>query len=138
MTKIEFIKLDRAERAGLLCELAEEFHLKDQRVLVMVQDENQGVTLDRFMWSWNKGSFLPHVYDNGSVECVDEPVVIATREDNPNGSQVLIMGRPCSLDFIRQFRHVIDFAEVYDEELRQVSRERFLSYKDAGLEPRLR
>ena len=107
MTRIEFVKLNRPERARVLCELAEEFSLAGQRVLVLVQDDNQGVTLDRFMWTWKKGAFLPHVYQNGSVECHDEPVVIVAGEENPNGAQVLLMGASCSMDFLRHFRHVL-------------------------------
>jgi len=138
MPKIEFIKLKRPEKARILSELAETYYLKGERVLVMVQDDNQGVTLDQFMWTWNKGSFVPHVYDNGAVECLDEPVVIATREDNPNGAQVLIMGSPCQVEFIRQFRQVIDFAETYDDALLQASRERFRLYREVGFAPELR
>lgn len=138
MTRVEFVKLDRPERARLLCELAEEFHLQGARVLVVVQDDNQGVTLDQFMWTWKKGSFVPHVYDNGAVECLDEPVVITTREENANGARVLVAGRPCSLDFARQFEVVLDFAEVYDEMLREASRNRFRAFREAGLAPVMR
>ena len=138
MTRVEFVKLDRPERARLLCELAEEFHLQGARVLVVVQDDNQGVTLDQFMWTWKKGSFVPHVYDNGAVECLDEPVVITTREENANGARVLVAGRPCSLDFARQFEVVLDFAEVYDETLREASRNRFRAFREAGLAPVMR
>lgn len=135
---VEFIKLTRPEKARFLCELSEEFFDAGQRVLVIVQDDNQGVTLDRFMWNWKKGSFIPHAYDNGAVECIDEPVVIATAEENINGANILIMGKPCSLEFIRRFRHAVDFAEVYDDELAGASRKRFARYREAGLEPRLR
>lgn len=135
---VEFIKLDRPERARVLCQLAEEFYLQGERVVVVVQDDNQGVSLDQFLWVWKKGSFLPHVYDNGSVESYDEPIVIVAREENPNGASVLIQGRSCSLDFARQFRHVIDFAEVYDEPQRQASRARFAAFREHGIEPRLR
>jgi len=138
MVRIEFIKLEKPEKARLFCELAEEFLEQGQRILLIVQDENQGVTLDRFMWSWQKGSFIPHALDNGAVECIDEPVIIATVEENSNGASVLIMGRPCRLDFMRQFKTVLDFAEVYDDQLAEASRERFAAYRDAGLEPRLR
>ncbi|MHB8707470.1 MAG: DNA polymerase III subunit chi [Desulfuromonadales bacterium] len=138
MIRVEFVKLDRPERARLLCELAEEFFLQDERVLVVVQDDNQGVTLDQFMWTWKKGSFLPHVYDNGTVECLDEPVVITTREENANGARVLIAGRPCSLEFARQFQVVLDFAEVYDETLREASRSRFRAFREAGFAPVMR
>ena len=138
MPKIEFIKVRKPEKAKHLCDLAEEFYLAGKRVLITVLDENQGVTLDRFMWTCRKGSFLPHACDNGSVECLDEPVVIGTGERNPNGARVLIMGKPCSLDFVRQFEHVIDFAEVYDEALAAAARRRFSLYREAGLDPGMR
>jgi len=138
LTRIEFVKLNRPERARVLCELAEEFSMAGQRVLVMVQDDNQGVTLDRFMWTWKKGAFLPHVYQNGSVECHDEPVVIVAEEENPNGAQVLLMGAPCSMEFMRHFRHVVDFAEAFDEDRLEVSRERFKVYRQHGFAPVMR
>ncbi len=138
MTRVEFIKLNRPERARILCELAEEFYLAGQRVLVMVQDDNQGVTLDQFMWTWKKGAFVPHVYQNGSVECHDEPVVIVAEEENPNGAQVLLMGVTCSLEFARHFRHVIDFAETFDETRLEESRERFRVYREGGFAPVMR
>lgn len=138
MTRVEFVKLDRPERARLLCELAEEFYLDRRRVLVLVADDNQGVTLDQFMWTWKKGAFIPHVFDNGSVECLDEVVIISTREENANGAVILIAGRPCSIDFARQFEVVIDFAEVYDEELREASRNRFRDFREAGFAPVMR
>jgi len=138
LTRIEFVKLDRPERARVLCELAEEFCLAGRRVLVVVQDDNQGVTLDRFMWTWKAGAFIPHAYDNGSVECHDEPVVIVAGEENPNGAEVLLMGAPCSLDFVRHFQHVIDFAEAFDETRLAVSRERFKEYREHGFAPVMR
>ena len=138
MTQVEFVKLKRPERAGVLCDLAEAYYLDGQRVLVMTQDDNQGITLDRFMWTWKKNAFVPHVFDNGSVECHDEPVVIVSAEANPNGAGVLIMGVPCSVEFIRQFRHVVDFAETYDETRLLESRERFRSYRELGFNPVMR
>ncbi|KIH77163.1 DNA polymerase III, chi subunit [Geoalkalibacter ferrihydriticus] len=135
---IEFIKLKKPEKARYLCELAEEFFAQGQRVLITVHDDNQGVTLDRFMWTWRKGTFVPHCFDNGAVDCLDEPVVIATEERNGNGARILIQGKPTSLNFVRSFDQVIDFAESYDENLLQASRRRFAAYREAGLAPRMR
>lgn len=137
MSKAYFVKLQRPERARHLCDLAERFYLQGQRVLVTVLDENQGVTLDRFMWGWQKGAFVPHAYDNGAVECHAEPVVVGSCERNSNGANVLIMGGHCSLEFARRFDVVIDFAEVYDEEAAARSRERFSRYREAGFEPEM-
>jgi DNA polymerase-3 subunit chi len=138
VTRVEFVRLERPEKSRNLCELAEEFYLLGQRVLVLVQDDNQGVTLDQFMWTWKKGSFLPHAYENGTVECLDEPVVITVHEENANGAQVLVAGKPCSLNFARQFQTVVDFAEIYDEKLRDLSRDRYRAYREAGFEPAMR
>jgi len=138
MTQIEFIKLQRPEKARILCELAEENYLRGERVLVLVQDDNQGLTLDRFMWTWKKGAFIPHVYCTGSVDCHDEAVVIATNFENPNGASILLMGRPCPYDFLKHFQLVVDFAETYDDEKLEESRERFRSYRAHGLNPSMR
>lgn len=135
---IEFIRLKKQEKAKHLCELAETFFEQGKRVLITVLDENQGVTLDRFMWTWKKGAFIPHAYDNGAVDCLDEPVVIGNCERNSNGARVLIMGRPCSVDFVRQFEHVIDFAELYDDTLAEAARQRYRKYGEAGFAPRMR
>ena len=138
MPRVEFVRLDRPEKARLLCELAEEFFTAGQRVLVVVEDDNQGNTLDQLMWTWKKGSFLPHAWENGSQDCSDLPVVISAGEANPHGAQVLIAGRPCQPGFAGQFQVIIDFAEVYDENLREASRQRFRSFRDAGFEPVMR
>jgi DNA polymerase-3 subunit chi len=138
LTSVEFVKLKRPEKAKILCDLAEEFYLAGQRVILLVQDENQGVTLDRFMWTWKKGAFIPHVYDNGSVDSHDEPVVIVDEPHNPNGAEVLVLGTDCDLEFIRQFRKVIDFAEAYDDERLEESRTRFRSYRELGFNPVMR
>ncbi len=138
MTHVEFIKLKKPEKARHLCELADEFFAGGLRVLIIVADDNQAITLDRFMWTWSKDSFIPHAWDNGAVDCLDDPVVIGTAERNPNGARVLIMGCPCSFDFVRQFTQVIDFAEIYDEDLAAAARVRFVRYREAGFAPIMR
>ncbi|HEX9777655.1 MAG TPA: DNA polymerase III subunit chi [Geopsychrobacteraceae bacterium] len=137
MSQVKFVKLERPEKAKHLCRLAEQFFAEGKRVLITVQDENQGITLDRFMWVWDKGSFIPHAYDNGSVDCLDEPIVITSGEENPNAAAVLIMGKPCSLKFARRFEQVVDFAETYDTALAEQARQRFAAYRNAGFRPRM-
>ena len=137
MTKVRFAKLERQEKAKLLCQLTEQHFSSGSRILISVQDDNQAVALDRFLWTWDKGAFLPHAFYNGSVECLDEPIVISVKENNPNGATILIMGQPCSHEFIRQFDLVIDFAEVYDRQRAEKARERFKSYRNAGFDPQM-
>lgn len=135
MPEVRFIKLDRQEKALHLCRLAEEHFLSGARVLIVVGDENRAVTLDRFMWVWDKGSFLPHSFDNGTVDCLDEPVVISTLEQIPNQARVLIMGTPCSTEFVANFDLAYDFAETYDSKLAEAARTRFRKYRSCGYNP---
>lgn len=137
MTRVDFVRLKKPEKARHLCELAERYFQEGQRSLVSVLDDNQGVTLDRFMWTWKKGSFVPHCFDNGAVECLEDPVAIVTEESNPNNASILIMGKPLDMEFMRQFEHVFDFAELYDDELAQQSRQRFAAYRRAGFDVRM-
>ena len=48
------------------------------------------------------------------------------------------MGKPCSVEFVRNFEQVIDFAELYDDALADASRQRFARYREAGFAPRMR
>jgi DNA polymerase-3 subunit chi len=89
------------------------------------------------MWTWQKISFIPHAYDKGVLN-VNEPVIISICERNPNGAKVLIMGNPCSLDFIRTFERVVDFAEIYDDQLAEAARRRYAHYREAGFETAMR
>ena len=137
MTQVKFARLEQPQKADLLCRLAEEYFSAGKRVLVRVQDDNQAVSLDRFMWTWDKGAFLPHAFYNGSVDCLEEPIVITVREGNPNGATVLIMGQPCTREFIGRFELVVDFAEIFDKQLAELSRKRFRSYREYGFNPQM-
>lgn len=136
--RAEFVRLRKPERARHLFELAAEFYGAGHRVLILVADEDQGIKLDHFLWSWKRDAFLPHAFDNGAVDCLAEPIVIAAAERNANASRVIILGRPASLNFLRQFDTVIDFAELHDDVLAEASRRRYRSYQEAGFATRMR
>ncbi len=135
MTQVHFVKLTCQDKLPQLCRLTAEFYHHGQRVLLLVPDQNQAIALDRFLWSWDKGSFLPHAFDNGSVDCSAEPIVITGSEQNANNGAVLILAGPGSLEFISRFDQVIDFAEVYDAALAEQARERFRQYRTRGFTP---
>ncbi|MDD3802645.1 DNA polymerase III subunit chi [Desulfuromonas thiophila] len=136
--QVEFIRLQKPEKARYLCQLAEELLQQRQRVLMLVEDDEQALALDRFLWTWNKGSFLPHAWDNGAVECHDEPICICSQPRNGNGARVLLAAAPAPLAFSRTFSRVIDFAETYDPQRLQAARERFARWRELGCAPRMR
>ncbi len=138
MTKLYFVKQERPEKARLLCQLIESFFSRNgQRILVYLQEPEQAIALDRFLWTWDKASFLPHCFDSGAIDCHSEPIVITAQENNCNGATTLIMGNPCSINFIKHFSEVIDLAEIYDEILADQSRDRFRHYRESGFAPEM-
>lgn len=136
-SRVVFVRQENPERLPDLCRLTDHYFSSGKRVLVRVEDENQAVSLDRFLWTCDRHSFLPHVFANGSVQCFNEPIVITVDENNPNASNVLIMGALCTLKFMSQFDLVVDFAELYDPLAAEQSRERFRHYRRQGFRPEM-
>jgi len=135
---VEFTKLEKPEKARHCCVLAEEFFRQGKRVLIVVRDEEQGRGLDRFMWTWQKTAFIPHVFLRGNENETDEPVVITVDQDKDFGASVLIMAEPCPLEFIRRFDIACDFAELFDRTLHEEARRRYILYRDNDFVPRMR
>jgi len=138
MIPVEFIKLEKPEKARHCCILAEEYFNQGKRVLIVVKDQEQGQILDRFMWTWRKTSFIPHALFGEEEDCATVPVIISTDHRRDFSASILIMAAPCPVDFIRCFEQACDFAELYDSTLHQDSRRRFALYREQGLEPRMR
>ena len=138
MIPVEFIKLERPEKAHYCCLLAELYFNQGKRVLVVVKDDEQGKSLDRFMWTWRKTSFIPHMVWEADENSGTEPVLISTYPNREFDASILIMAAPCPVDFICRFEQACDFAELYDQTLHEESRKRFALYREKGLEPRMR
>lgn len=137
MTVVEFIKLEKAEKARHCCLLADKYFNAGKRVLITVQDQDQGHALDKFMWSWRKMAFIPHVFLEDEEEQADEAVIITTDKSRHHKAAVLIMASPCQIEFVRRFEYVYDFAETYDSALHEEARRRFVRYKREGFETRM-
>jgi DNA polymerase IIIc chi subunit len=78
-------------------------------------------------------TFLPHAIAARASEPVLEPVLIYCADEQAEESDVLFEaagGEP--LPSFERFPHIYDFAEVYDEDLRALSRQRYTAYKEAG------
>ena len=135
MTRVAFVRLEKAEKARHCCLLAEKHFLKGERVLIVVRDREQEEQLDTFVWNWPKSSFIPHILVDEKNQNTDEPVLIAIGCRRDFGAEVLIMAHPCPIEFIRRFPTSYDFAEIHDPRLQEDSRRRFALYREAGLDP---
>lgn len=132
-----FVRLERQNKAQHVGRLAEMYFNLGQRMLIVVANEEMATSLDRYLWTFKKKSFLPHVVHQDSNEPCDDVILISTVEQNYNKADVLICASPCSPSFLKEFQFVYDFAETYDTQLADAARERFRLYRQHGFEPQL-
>jgi DNA polymerase-3 subunit chi len=134
---IFFVRLERQNKALHVGRLADICFNRGQRVLIVVANEEMAKSLDRYLWTFKKDSFLPHLVHQNNYETCDDAIVISTVEYNPNKADVLICVSPCSLSFFKEFQFVYDFAETYDPQLADAARERFRFYRQQGFDPQM-
>lgn len=137
LPRVFFIRLDCQEKALHIGRLAERHFHQGQRTLIIVANDEMATRLDRYLWTWNKGSFLPHAVQKSVSAPCDEAIVISTLEHHSGNAEVLICAVPCTAAFFRQFQIVYDFAETYDAHLAEAARERFRRCRQLGFDPQM-
>ena len=130
----EFIQLGSpGDKLRLVCGRAQKCCEDGATVAVRVASQEEAEQLDGMMWTFRDISFIPHVRFGEAQQPVIEPVMIYAGEEPVGEADVLIEaggGEP--RDHSQQFDHVFDFAEVYDEALKEASRRRYTAYQQAG------
>ena len=133
MTEVFFYILeDEAANANMrfACRLAEKAYDGGHRVYVHVADPDQAGALDRLLWLFRQGSFVPHA-TVATLEPDDDltPVLIGAGEPPTSFNDVLInVGGEVGGFFSRFARHneIVAPADVAS------ARSRYRFYKDRG------
>lgn len=130
----EFVELTAPqEKLLLVCRWTEKNYEDGRTVSVHLASDEEVEELDRLLWTFRQNAFIPHVILPGADEPVIEPVVLATDgESLPQSDVLFIASCMAPGEWFRNFGHIYDFAEVYDEEHRRTSRERYTKCKEAG------
>jgi len=133
MTEIFFYILDDTAddaNARFACRMAEKAHDNGHRIYLHVADEARSEALDKLLWQFRQGSFVPHA-TTATLEADDNltPVVIGAGEPPPGFNDILInIGGDVGGFFSRFARHneIIAPADV------DSARSRYRFYKDRG------
>ena len=134
--KIQFIQIVQPEpkrKEQIVCALAADLLQQDKKLLIRV-DPEQISTLDQALWRWPSHAFLPHAIL--PCDTTVHPILLADRDCQIEGIDTVIAGTmKCATEWLSQFEHVVDFAEVYSESLRTHSRRRFKFWQSLSLTP---
>jgi DNA polymerase-3 subunit chi len=90
MVEVGFYQLQRSALEPALARLLEKVLASGQRAVVRTSSPDRVEALNRALWTFGQGSFLPHgSRDDGHAE--DQPVFLTASADHPNGATVLVL-----------------------------------------------
>lgn len=112
-----------------VCFQAAYYYRQNQRVFIYTQDQDQAHEIDELLWSFEPDSFVPH---NLVGEGPKNGAAVEISWQTPaNRRPVLINLTSTVPNFAHLFSQIVDFVPS-DEQLKQLARERFKSYRQLG------
>lgn len=87
MTEVHFYHLQRQPLERALPQLIEKCLERGWRCVVQAASPERIDALDSLLWTYRDDGFLPHGTDR-EESAAEQPVLLTTREDNPNASNV--------------------------------------------------
>lgn len=132
-TDIVFIVLNSAVKSRIVCDLTEKCYINKKRIAIFSNSEEECKKYDALLWTWKQQSFVPH-------KCLDvlsdphiEPIIITTNIESPADYDTVLLIDPLPVESVKKFSTAIDFAEKYDSQGIELSRQRYKQYKDLNL-----
>jgi len=133
VTRIDFYILQAGapgNRFALTCRLVEKALTKQRRVYIHTDSERDGRHMDRLLWTFRDGSFIPHGI-LGEVAAELNPVLIGWGEDPGAEDDVLLNLADAVPPFFGRFQRVAELID-HDARVRESGRTRFRFYRDRG------
>lgn len=120
------------ERNIFACKLIEKAYRNKQFCYVYVDTQEQSQQLDKQLWTFRPGSFIPHQIYNGNEPDYEQTVLIGT-QTAPDKWQNLIFNLSSKYpDNLTQTKRVLEILDN-NEEIKPAGRIRYRQYQQAGL-----
>lgn len=131
MTEIGFYHLTRLRLDQALPKLLERALAAGHRAVVLAGSAERVEALNAQLWTYEERSWLPHgTAREGFAE--DQPIWLSTREENPNGADLLFLVDGVAPDYLATFARAFDLFDGADEEAVAAARRRWAAWKAAG------
>ena len=134
MTRVDFYVLNENKTNGhhlFACRLLEKIYKQGHDILLHVGDEKQASTMDKLLWTWKQGSFVPHEF-HATDKAAESPILINHQPEAKTDMQDVLVNLANEIPlFFSQFERV---AEIIDssEQSRQSGRQRYRFYQERG------
>ncbi|MFQ5545132.1 MAG: DNA polymerase III subunit chi [Acidiferrobacterales bacterium] len=130
MTRVDFYLTHDIDPSLAVCRLTNKAFRLGHQLYILTENSEQSVTLDRLLWTFNPGSFIPHSFYNADLD-QEVPILIGEQEPPENWHDVLISLASAIPSFFSRFGRVADVVGA-TEEAKQQARERFRFYRERG------
>lgn len=130
MTRVDFYLTQDIDPSLAVCRLTNKAFRLGHQLYILTENSEQSVNLDRLLWTFNAGSFVPHSLYNADLD-QEVPVLIGEQQPPENRHDVLISLTSAIPSFFSRFGRVADVVGTA-EEAKQQARERFRFYRERG------
>lgn len=121
------------ERQDFACKLIEKIYRSGQFCYVLAENAEQAAEIDKLLWTFRAGSFVPHQRYQGQLPDYKNTILIGGNDIPVDWRKVIIN---LSSHFPPSKAPTERILEILDnsEESKQAGRQRYRHYRDAGLE----
>lgn len=133
MTDVRFYHLTTSALEQALPKMLEKTLERGQRAVVMAGSEERVEALTDHLWTYRERGFLPHGSDKDGF-AADQPVWLTTRDENPNGAQVLFLTDGADSDRLAAFEICALLFDGRDAAATAAARARWPALREAGHE----
>lgn len=123
----------QAERQDFACKLIEKIYRGGQFCYVLTEHAEQAAEVDKSLWTFRAGSFVPHQVYQGVLPAYKNTILIGGYPIPPDWQKIIVN---LSTHFPPTVAPIERIVEILDnsEESKRAGRQRYRHYLDAGLE----
>lgn len=133
MAEIRFYHLHKKKASEALPEIIGKALERNFKILIKTTDEEKTKEIDEYLWTYDAESFIPHGSKTGKRSS-EHPVWITSKEDNPNGANMLIIFNGAETGDISSMDLCCELFDGNDEKTLETTRSRWKEYKEKGFE----
>ncbi|WP_347988112.1 DNA polymerase III subunit chi [Methylomonas sp. AM2-LC] len=134
--KITFYVLStqlQPEREMFACKLIEKIYRSEQNCYVLTDSAEQAGSMDKQLWTFRAGSFIPHQIYKGILPDLNQTILIGG-SDIPESRQNIIINLSSIFPTLsEQTKRIIEILDA-SETSKQAGRQRYRHYQELGLE----
>lgn len=120
------------ERLSFACKLIEKIYRSGHNCYVLTDSDEQASNMDKLLWTFRAGSFVPHQVYTGLLPQLAQTILIGGH-DIPESRQNVIINLSASVptisDKTQRILEILDNSET----CKQAGRQRYRHYKSLGL-----